>query len=129
MTPLLIIVSLPFIFWIPMVSFHRERFEEAAIRELSDVNATENKKSGIYKYTWPNGSWILTKFAEECCGSSYDTHIIKSSNSRVYISYDIHYCGLEGMGSSLGAFLDENAFINYIIEKGAKVANRLQDNG
>jgi len=108
-----------------MVIFHRERFEEAAIRELSDINATENKNSVIYKHTWPNGSWILTKFAEECYGSRYERHIIKSSNSRVYISYDIHYCGPKGMGSSLGAFPDENVFINYIIKKSAKVVNRL----
>jgi hypothetical protein len=138
----LALLSLPYLLFVAR-RFEKRTFEENSVRLLTDFRATKidddmftikslhgatittvNDKDRIFKFTWADGSSILTRFSEECCGDRYDAHIIKSSTATIYVTDGIHYCGLEGMGSALGDFPNEAEFIKHVVEKGAHVANQ-----
>ena len=114
LSPLILLVT-GVVIWMSISSgMAKASFRTRAISILQSSNGNENNVDGLYKYTWGDGSSILTSFAEECSGESFEIYLIKTSDGKIFEVMDIHFCGIEGMGSVLGNYKGEKEFVGWI---------------
>jgi hypothetical protein len=92
----------------------KSSFRTRAVSIMHNSKGAENRVDGLYKHAWPDGSWVLTSFAEECSGDAFEIYLVMTSTNDIYEVSNIHYCGLEGMGTALGKHQNANEFIGWI---------------
>ncbi len=72
-------------------------FERDAVHLLAQAEAREDEVRQLWFHQWADGSWILTRFSEECCGDAFDAHVLRTSDAGIFIAEGAHYCGVEGL--------------------------------
>lgn len=72
-------------------------FEREAIQVLAQAQPQEDEERQLWFYRWEDGSWILTRFSEECCGDDFDAHVLRTSDAGIFLAPGAHYCGVEGL--------------------------------